>query len=66
MSFKLHCDTRWSTKKQAVSALKNNIESIFKLLKTLSDDITLNHDTREGAKNLIYPINLKFIGLINF
>jgi len=53
VTLKSHCDTRWSTKKQAVSTLKNNLESIFKLLKTLSADITLNHDTRDGAKNLI-------------
>lgn len=66
VTLKSHCDTRWSIKKQAVSALKNNIESIFKLLKTLSADITLNHDTRDGAKNLICQINLKFICLINF
>ncbi|XP_050065150.1 uncharacterized protein LOC126554084 [Aphis gossypii] len=66
VTFKSHCGTRWSTKKQAISAIKNKIESIVKLLKTLSDDITLNHDTREGAKNLIYQINLKFICLINF
>ncbi|XP_025193537.1 uncharacterized protein LOC112593375 [Melanaphis sacchari] len=65
VTLKSHCDTRWSTKKQAVSALKNNLESIFKLLKTLSTDITLNHDTRDGAKNLICQINLKFICLIN-
>lgn len=66
VTLKSHCDTRWSTKKQAVSALKNNIESIFILLKTLSADITLNHDTRDCAKNLISQINLKLICLINF
>lgn len=59
----------WYTKdleKQAVLALKKNLESILKLLKTLSANITLNHDTREGTNILICQINLKFICLINF
>lgn len=42
------------------------MESIFKLLKTQSADTSLNHDTREGAKYLIFQINLKFICLLNF
>jgi len=55
VTLKVHYDTRWSTKKQAVSALKHFLECIFKLLKLLkSTDITLNHDTRVYLKqNLI-------------
>lgn len=64
VTLKSHCSTRWFTKKQAVSALKNNLKGLFELLKRLSEDCTLNHDTREGAQNLLGLINLKFICLL--
>lgn len=41
VTLKSHCSTRWSTKKQAVSALKNNLKGLFELLKTLSEDCTM-------------------------
>lgn len=39
---------------------------MFELLKTLSEDCTLNHDTKEGAKNLLGLINLKPICLLEY
>lgn len=65
VTLKSHCDTRWSSKKQAVSVLKNNIKNIYELLKKMSEDSTLNSETKEGAKNLLYQINLKFLCLLN-
>ncbi|XP_060846436.1 uncharacterized protein LOC132926113 [Rhopalosiphum padi] len=62
---KSHCETRWSTKKQAVSVLKNNIKGVYEVLKRFSEDSKLNNDTKVGAKHLLYQINLKFVCLLN-
>jgi len=65
ITLKSHCETRWSTKKQAVSVLKNNIKGVYEVLEKLSEDSKLNNDTKIGAKHLLYQVNLKFLCLLN-
>lgn len=45
--------------------LKHNIEGVYNILKSMSEDSTLNHETKEGAKNLMYQITIKFLCLLN-
>ncbi|GBM07343.1 hypothetical protein AVEN_187884-1 [Araneus ventricosus] len=37
MIFKRHCDTRWSSRRQAVAALQKNLPSVHKVLQRMTD-----------------------------
>ncbi|XP_050532948.1 uncharacterized protein LOC126900953 [Daktulosphaira vitifoliae] len=54
ITLKPHCDTRWSTKKQAISVLKNNIKGVHEILKNLSEDSKLNNDTKQVLNQIDY------------
>lgn len=48
VTLKKHSDTRWSSKKQAISALHTNIISIAMILKQMRDITNMNYDTIDG------------------
>jgi len=52
ITFKKHSDTRWSSKKQAISALHTNIISIAMILKQMRDTTNMNYDTIDGCNQI--------------
>lgn len=61
ITLKAHCETRWSSKKRAVSALCTNIKDIHAVLQNISKDSSCNIDTVSGASVLISQITFKFL-----
>lgn len=61
VSLKKHCNTRWSSKKQAISTVYKELPKILKALEDLIQ-IRKNEDIYAGAKNFIKQIkNFYFI-----
>ena len=65
ISLKCYSNTRWSARKEAVSSLFLQIESVFKVLKEISTDSNLNAETVSGAKDLIKQFDFVFICLLD-
>lgn len=65
VTLKKHSDTRWSSKKQAISALHTNIISIAMILKQMRDITNMNYDTIDGCNQILRLIDLKFLCLLN-
>jgi len=66
-TLKSHCETRWSTKKKAVNALKLNFKKVFDVLSSIANNKTeYNKDTTKGAQDILKQINLKFLCLLQF
>jgi len=65
VTLKLHCETRWSSKKRAVSALLYNIEKIYYILLEISTNDNLNKETTTGAKIILKQRNFKFFCLLH-
>lgn len=61
VSLKKHCDTRWSTRKQAICAVYKELVKVILALEELIE-ILKNPETYSRAKNLIKQIkNFNFI-----
>ncbi|GBO33437.1 hypothetical protein AVEN_119250-1 [Araneus ventricosus] len=64
-TLKRHCDIRWSSRRQAVTALQKNLPSVHKLLQHMTDRannwIT---DTASGAMILLRQIDYEFVCLL--
>lgn len=65
ITLKGHCDTRWSSKKRAITALCTHINDIYVLLQNFSNDSSNNYETISGAKILLEQINVKFLCLLH-
>uniref|UniRef100_A0A2S2QTP2 Zinc finger MYM-type protein 1 n=1 Tax=Sipha flava TaxID=143950 RepID=A0A2S2QTP2_9HEMI len=65
ITLKGHCDTRWSSKRRAITALCTHINDIYVLLQNISKDSSNNTETISGAKILLEQINVKFICLLH-
>lgn len=65
ITLKSHSDTRWSSKKRAVSAINQHITQIYEILQCISNDKTLSVDTIDGAKSLLRLLNFKMFILLN-
>jgi hypothetical protein len=65
VTLKLHCETRWLSKKQAVSALFYNLEKIYNILLEISTNDNLNKETTAGAKIILKQINFNFFCLLH-
>lgn len=64
-TLKRHCDTRWSSRRQAVTALKKNLSSVHKVLQNMADrDNDWNTDTLSGAMKLLRQIDYEFVCLL--
>lgn len=64
-TLKRHCDTRWSSRRQAVIALKNNLLSVHNILQNMADrDNDWNTDTVSGAIKLLNHIDYEFVCLL--
>ncbi|KAL4089005.1 hypothetical protein QTP88_024083 [Uroleucon formosanum] len=67
ITLKSHCDTRWSTKKQAVSALKLNFKHVYDILNIMVTNMNdFNKNTTTSAQQILKQINLKFLCLLHF
>lgn len=67
ITLKSHCETRWSTKKKAVSALKCNFKEIFDVLGNIcTNNNDYNKDTTKSAQDILKQINFKFLCLLQF
>lgn len=65
ITLKAHCETRWSSKKRAITALCTHIKDIFIVLQSISNDSSNNIETISGANNLLVQINIKFICILH-
>ncbi|XP_016661805.1 uncharacterized protein LOC103310064 [Acyrthosiphon pisum] len=65
VTLKSHSDTRWSSKKRAVSAINQNITQVYEILQCMSNDESLSADTMEGAKCLLRLFNFKIFILLD-
>lgn len=65
VTLKKQSDTRWSSKKQAISALHYNIISIAMILKQMRDTTYMNCDTFDGCNQILSLIDLKFLCLLS-
>ncbi|XP_065654963.1 uncharacterized protein LOC136081564 [Hydra vulgaris] len=65
ISLKGHCETRWSSKKEAVASLNNQLVEVYNVLQDMNSRTTLNHETVAGAKDQLKLFNLKFLCLLN-
>ncbi|MBW0529459.1 hypothetical protein O181_069174 [Austropuccinia psidii MF-1] len=67
ITLKSHCDTRWSTKKQAVNALKLNFKHVFDILNLMATNSKdFNKNTSASAQHILKQINFKFLCLLHF
>jgi hypothetical protein len=67
ITLKSHCDTHWSTKKQAVSALKLNFNHVYNILNHMVTDVKdFNKNTTTFAQQILKQIDLKFLCLLHF
>lgn len=64
ITLKGHCNTRWSTKRRAVSALKRTLKEIYSSLNEMTDREKWNLETTVGAQTIIKQINYKFLCLL--
>ena len=61
-TLKRHCDTRWSSRRQAVTALKNNLLSVHILQNMTDRNNDWNADTVSGAIKLLnHHIDYEFV-----
>ena len=65
ISLKGHSATRWSARKEAITALHRQIIDVFKLLIDISQDSSLNAETVSGAKDLVEQIDFTFLCLLD-
>ena len=65
-TLKGHTDTRWSSKRQAVTSVNNQFPKVYGVLKSISGDSSLNSETVEGATSLLKHIDFNFICLLEF
>jgi hypothetical protein len=65
-TLKRHCDTRWSSKRQAVTAVEKNLKSVHMLLQdmALTSKDNWNAETVSGAINFLKQIDFKFVCLL--
>ncbi|GBL91765.1 hypothetical protein AVEN_71400-1 [Araneus ventricosus] len=64
-TLKRYCDTRWSSRRQAVTALQNNQPSVHKILQHMTDRANnWTTDTASGAIILLRQIDYKFVCLL--
>lgn len=67
ITLKRECETRWSSRKEAVTIVYKNVKEILKLLLDMSNDINENSLTRSEAYNLhVRLLNYDFLILIKF
>lgn len=64
ITLKGHCNTRWSTKRRAVSALKRTLTEVFSSLNEMARHEKWNLETRVGAQAIIKQIDYKFLCLL--
>lgn len=64
ITLKGHCDTRWSTKRRAISALKRTLNKVFSTLQDMTDASKWNAETATGAQAIIKQIDYKFLCLL--
>jgi len=65
ITLKSHCDTRWSTKKQAVNALKLNFKHVIDILNLMATN-SKDFNTSTSAQHILKQINVKFLCLLHF
>jgi hypothetical protein len=65
VTLKAHSDTRWSSKKRAVSAINEHITHIYEILQCILNDETLSVDTVEKAKCLLRLFKFKIFILLD-
>ncbi|GBO44742.1 hypothetical protein AVEN_144121-1 [Araneus ventricosus] len=64
-TLKTHCDTRWSSGRQAVTALQKNLPSVHKVLEHMTDRANKwTADAAFGAMILLRHIDDKFLCLL--
>ncbi|GBN96976.1 hypothetical protein AVEN_27706-1 [Araneus ventricosus] len=64
-TLKTHCDTRWSSRRQAVTALQKNLPSVHKVLEHMTDGANKwTADAAFGAMILLRHIDYKFLCLL--
>ncbi|GBN20243.1 hypothetical protein AVEN_177255-1 [Araneus ventricosus] len=64
-TLKRHCDTRWSSRRQAVTALQKNLSSVHKVLLHMTDRANnWTTDTASGAMILLRQIDYEFMCLL--
>lgn len=67
ITVKRECETRWSSRSEAVKAMYEGLDELVKLLEKLSDDKNQTIDTRTDAENLLQSIlSFNFIVLLYF
>ncbi|GBN36368.1 hypothetical protein AVEN_183503-1 [Araneus ventricosus] len=65
MTLKRHCDTRWSSRRQAVAALQKNLPFVHKVLQHMIDRANnWTADTASGARILLRQIGYEFLCLL--
>jgi len=65
-TLKRHCDTKWFSKRQAVTAVEKNLKSVHMLLQdmALTSKDNWNAETVSGAINFLKQIDFKFVCLL--
>lgn len=67
ITVKRESETRWSARSEAVKAMYEGLDKLVGLLKKLSEDATMTHETRSDAEQLLASIlNFNFIALLHF
>ncbi len=67
ITVKRDCETRWSSRSEAVKAMYEGLDELVKLLEKLSDDKSQTNDTRTDAENLLQNIlTFNFLVLLYF
>lgn len=56
ITFKRYCETRWSSKMEAVKAVFSSFDSLVDLLVKMSDDCDSSQDTRTGSESLLQAV----------
>ena len=65
ITLKGHTDTRWSSKRQAVTSVNNQFPKVY-VLNSISGERSLNSETVEGTISLLKYIEFNFICLLEF
>lgn len=63
-TLKGHSDTRWSSKRQAITSIEKNIKGLYPDLKEMTNNHEWNKETVFGASSIIKNIDFKFICLL--
>ncbi|GBM57832.1 hypothetical protein AVEN_200362-1 [Araneus ventricosus] len=65
MTLKRHCDTRWPSRRQAVTALQKNLPFVHKVLQHMTERANnWTTDTASGARILLRQIDYDFLCLL--